>query len=92
MLKSCSERGVELSVVTLHSHDTQLERRAIALSHSSDKENARQRVLGGAKGQSSASLLNWNRKKKREGGGTTKRLGSTFSLSFGSIRDPEAMY
>ncbi|XP_034093204.1 rhophilin-1 [Gymnodraco acuticeps] len=92
MLKSCSERGVELSVVTLHSHDTQLERRAIALSHGSDKENARQRVLGGAKGQSSASLLNWNRKKKREGGGTTKRLGSTFSLSFGSIRDPEAMY
>ncbi|KAF3835482.1 hypothetical protein F7725_028040 [Dissostichus mawsoni] len=92
MLKSCSERGVELSVVTLHSHDTQLERRAIALSQGSDKENARQRVLGGAKGQSSASLLNWNRKKKREGGGTTKRLGSTFSLSFGSIRDPEAMY
>lgn len=23
MLKSCSDRGVELSVVTLHSHDTQ---------------------------------------------------------------------
>uniref|UniRef100_A0A8C2WNB4 Rhophilin Rho GTPase binding protein 1 n=1 Tax=Cyclopterus lumpus TaxID=8103 RepID=A0A8C2WNB4_CYCLU len=97
MLKSCSERGVELSVVTLQSHDTQvsvsLERRAILLSHSSDKENTRQRLLGGgAKGQSSASLLNWNRKKAREGGGVTKRLGSTFSLSFGSIRDPEAMY
>ncbi|XP_018545848.1 rhophilin-1 [Lates calcarifer] len=90
MLKSCSDRGVELSVVTLHSHDTQqVERRAIMLSHCSDKENTRQRLLGGAKGQSSASLLNWNRKKKREG---TKRLGSTFSLSFGSIRDAEAMY
>ncbi|XP_042340090.1 rhophilin-1 isoform X3 [Plectropomus leopardus] len=93
MLKSCSDRGVELSVVTLHSHDTQqVERRAIMLSHGSDKENTRQRLLGGAKGQSSASLLNWNRKKKREGGGVTKRLGSTFSLSFGSIRDTEAMY
>uniref|UniRef100_A0A667YKK4 Rhophilin Rho GTPase binding protein 1 n=1 Tax=Myripristis murdjan TaxID=586833 RepID=A0A667YKK4_9TELE len=90
MLKSCSDRGVELSVVTLHSHDTQ--RRSVLLSHGSDKENTRQRLLGGAKGQSSASLLNWNRKKKREGGGVTKRLGSTFSLSFGSIRDTEAMY
>lgn len=24
LLKSCSDRGVELSVVTLHSHDTQV--------------------------------------------------------------------
>ncbi|XP_078114438.1 rhophilin-1 isoform X1 [Sander vitreus] len=93
MLKSCSDKGAELSVVTLHSHDTQqVERRAVMLSLGSDKENARQRLLGGAKGQSSASLLNWNRKKKREGGGVTKRLGSTFSLSFGSIQDTEAMY
>ncbi|KAM4629555.1 rhophilin-1 [Polymixia lowei] len=92
MLKTCSDGGVELSVVTLHSHDTQVDRRSVMLSHGSDKENARQRLLGGAKGQSSASLLNWNRKKKREGAGVTKRLGSTFSLSFGSIRDTEAMY
>lgn len=62
------------------------------LSLSSDKENTRQHLLGGAKGQSSTSLLNWNRKKKREGSGTTKSLGSTFSLSFGSIGDTEAMY
>lgn len=62
------------------------------LSHSKDKENARQHVLGGAKGQSSASLLNWNRKKKRESGGDAKRLASTFSLPFGSLRDAEAMY
>ncbi|XP_037324490.2 rhophilin-1 isoform X2 [Pungitius pungitius] len=92
MLKSCSERGVELSVVTLHSHDTQLERRAMLLSNISDKENTRERLVGGAKGQSSASLLNWNRKKTREGSVATKKLGSTFSLSFGSIRDTEAMY
>lgn len=62
------------------------------LSQSSDKENSRQYLLGGAKGQNSTSLLNWSRKKKREGSGVTKRLGSTFSLSFGSIRDTEAMY
>uniref|UniRef100_A0A3B4ZQI0 Rhophilin Rho GTPase binding protein 1 n=1 Tax=Stegastes partitus TaxID=144197 RepID=A0A3B4ZQI0_9TELE len=90
MLKSCSDKGVEISVVTLHSHD--VERRAILPSHSINKENTRQRLLSGAKGQSSASLLNWNRKKKREGSGVTKRIGSTFSLSFGSIRDTEAMY
>uniref|UniRef100_A0A3Q3WUW7 Uncharacterized protein n=1 Tax=Mola mola TaxID=94237 RepID=A0A3Q3WUW7_MOLML len=90
MLKNCSDRGVELSVVTLHSHDE--ERRAAMLSQSSDKENSRQYLLGGTKGQNSTSLLNWNRKKKREGSGVTKRLGSTFSLSFGSIRDTEAMY
>lgn len=60
------------------------------LSHGTDKENSQQRLLTGTKGQSSASLLNWNRKKTREGG--AKRLGSTFTLSFGSIRDNEAMY
>ncbi|KAK2835061.1 hypothetical protein Q5P01_015545 [Channa striata] len=92
MLKNCSDRGVELRVVTLHSHDTQVERRAVMASHSSDKENTRLRLLSGAKGQSSASLLNWNRKKKREVSGVTKTLGSTFSLSFGSIRDTESMY
>ena len=63
------------------------------LSHNKEKENTRQRILGGAKGRSSASLLNWNRTKKREGSAATnKRLGSTFSLPFGSIRDAEAMY
>ncbi|XP_037553825.1 rhophilin-1 [Nematolebias whitei] len=92
MLKSCSDRGVKISVVTLHSHDTQVERKAAMLSHCSDKENSQQRMLGGAKGQSSTSLLNWSRKKKREGGGVAKKLGSTFSLSFGNIRDTEAMY
>ncbi|KAM4575220.1 rhophilin-1 isoform 1-T1 [Fundulus diaphanus] len=92
MLKSCSDREVAISVVTLHSHDAQVERKAAMLSHCGDKENARQRLLGGAKGQSSASLLNWNRKKKREGSGVAKKLGSTFSLSFGNIRDTEAMY
>lgn len=70
----------------------QVERRAVMLSHGSDKENSQQRLLTGSKGQSSASLLNWNRKKKRDGSAAAKRLGSTFSLSFGSIRDNEAMY
>uniref|UniRef100_A0A1A7WIA4 Rhophilin, Rho GTPase binding protein 1 n=3 Tax=Iconisemion striatum TaxID=60296 RepID=A0A1A7WIA4_9TELE len=92
MLKSCSDRGVEISVVTLNSHDTQVERKSIMLSHCSEKENSRQRLLGGAKGQSSTSLLHWSRKKKNEGGGVAKKLGSTFSLSFGNIRDTETMY
>ncbi|KAM8888292.1 rhophilin-1 [Synchiropus picturatus] len=92
MLKSSGDRGVELSVVTLHSHESQTDRRAAILSQSSDKENSRQRLVGGAKGQSSASLLNWNRKKKQEGAAVAKRLGGTFSLSFGSLRDTEAMY
>lgn len=127
LLKNYSDQGVELSVVTLHSHDTQVSvsvcvcfgchsclflsylicgyvtktlpvctcvqvERAIMLSHSSDKENSQQHLLGGAKGRSSASLVNWNRKKKREGSGLSKRFGNTFSLSFGSIQDTEAMY
>ncbi|XP_029606446.1 rhophilin-1 isoform X1 [Salmo trutta] len=91
-LKSCSDRGVELSVITLHTHETQVVRRSVMLSPSGDKENAWQRTMGGAKGQSSVSLLNWNRKKNREGGGVTKRLGSTFSLPFGNLRDSESMY
>ncbi|KAM9530398.1 rhophilin-1-like isoform 1-T1 [Salvelinus alpinus] len=91
-LKSCSDRGVELGVITLHTHDTQVERRSVMLSPSGDKENAWQRTMGGAKAQSSVSLLNWNRKKNREGGGVTKRLGSTFSLPFGNLRDSESMY
>uniref|UniRef100_A0A4W5QJ39 Rhophilin Rho GTPase binding protein 1 n=1 Tax=Hucho hucho TaxID=62062 RepID=A0A4W5QJ39_9TELE len=91
-LKSCSDRGVELSVITLHTHDTKVERRSVMLSPSGDKENAWQRTMGGAKGQSSVSLLNWNRKKNREGGGVTKRLGSTFGLPFGNLSDSESMY
>ncbi|XP_034035294.1 rhophilin-1 isoform X2 [Thalassophryne amazonica] len=82
MLKSCSDRGAELSVVTLHSHDTQAERQVVTPSFSSDKENSGQCLLGGAKGWSS-SLLNWNRN-KRVSSSVTKRAGSTFSLSFGS--------
>uniref|UniRef100_A0A8C7I6N6 Rhophilin Rho GTPase binding protein 1 n=1 Tax=Oncorhynchus kisutch TaxID=8019 RepID=A0A8C7I6N6_ONCKI len=89
-LKSCSDRGVELSVITLHTHDTQ--RRSVMLSPRGDKENTCQRPMGGAKAQSSVSLLNWNRKKNREGGGVTKRLGSTFSLPFGNLGDGESMY
>uniref|UniRef100_A0A8C8BV37 Rhophilin, Rho GTPase binding protein 1 n=1 Tax=Oncorhynchus tshawytscha TaxID=74940 RepID=A0A8C8BV37_ONCTS len=75
-LKSCSDRGVE----------------SVMLSPRGDKENACQRPMGGAKAQSSVSLLNWNRKKNREGGGVTKRLGSTFSLPFGNLGDGESMY
>uniref|UniRef100_A0A8C4YXS4 Rhophilin Rho GTPase binding protein 1 n=1 Tax=Gadus morhua TaxID=8049 RepID=A0A8C4YXS4_GADMO len=96
LLKACGHRAVCISVVTLHpAQHTQVWETvyvSMALSQG-DKENTRQRLLiGGNKGQSSASLLNWNRKKKREGGGASRRLGSTFSLSLGSIRDTESMY
>uniref|UniRef100_A0A671UU05 Rhophilin Rho GTPase binding protein 1 n=1 Tax=Sparus aurata TaxID=8175 RepID=A0A671UU05_SPAAU len=89
MLKSCSDRGVELSVVTLHSHESQVSKCVCVfeavVSICVCKCDRYFTFV-------SASLLNWNRKKKREGSGVTKRLGSTFSLSFGSTRDAEAMY
>uniref|UniRef100_A0A6Q2YW52 Uncharacterized protein n=1 Tax=Esox lucius TaxID=8010 RepID=A0A6Q2YW52_ESOLU len=89
LLKSGGDRGVELSVITLHTHDAQVG----AVSRSlSIPLCVCVYDMGGAKGQSSASLLNWNRKKNRDGGGVTKRLGSTFSLPFGNLRDSESMY
>uniref|UniRef100_A0A6Q2Y5S1 Rhophilin, Rho GTPase binding protein 1 n=1 Tax=Esox lucius TaxID=8010 RepID=A0A6Q2Y5S1_ESOLU len=75
LLKSGGDRGVELSVITLHTHDAQVGAVSRSLSI-----------------PLSASLLNWNRKKNRDGGGVTKRLGSTFSLPFGNLRDSESMY
>ncbi|KAL1022725.1 hypothetical protein UPYG_G00031520 [Umbra pygmaea] len=65
LLKSCSVRGVKLSVITLHTYHTQVDRRSVMVSPSGDKENALQRSMGVAKGQSSTSLLNWNRKKNQ---------------------------
>uniref|UniRef100_A0A8K9X5E5 Rhophilin Rho GTPase binding protein 1 n=1 Tax=Oncorhynchus mykiss TaxID=8022 RepID=A0A8K9X5E5_ONCMY len=66
-LKSCSDRGVELSVITLHTHDTQV---CFIALHTHET----QVVLC------------------VEGGGVTKRLGSTFSLPFGNLGDGESMY
>uniref|UniRef100_A0A8C8FVT9 Rhophilin, Rho GTPase binding protein 1 n=1 Tax=Oncorhynchus tshawytscha TaxID=74940 RepID=A0A8C8FVT9_ONCTS len=59
---------------------------------SCNEANALQRTIGRAKGQRTAPLLNWNRKKTGGGGRATKRLGSTFSLPFGNLRDCESMY
>ncbi|KAG7488290.1 hypothetical protein MATL_G00033100 [Megalops atlanticus] len=89
-LKTCSERGVELSVITLLTPEVlgQPERKAALMSLSGDKENSLQRNPGGTRGR--GSLLTWNRKKS--GGGASKRLGSTFSLPFGNLRDSESMY
>ncbi|XP_064865258.1 rhophilin-1 [Oncorhynchus nerka] len=92
ILKSCSDRGIQLSIITLHTHDTQVDRRQVMLSPSGDEANALQRTTGRAKGQRTAPLLNWNRKKTGGGGRATKRLGSTFSLPFGNFRDCESMY
>uniref|UniRef100_A0A673VKY0 Rhophilin Rho GTPase binding protein 1 n=1 Tax=Salmo trutta TaxID=8032 RepID=A0A673VKY0_SALTR len=68
-LKSCSDRGVELSVITLHTHETQV---CFIALHTHETQ-----VVG--------SVF-------VEGGGVTKRLGSTFSLPFGNLRDSESMY
>uniref|UniRef100_A0A3B4ZTD1 Rhophilin Rho GTPase binding protein 1 n=1 Tax=Stegastes partitus TaxID=144197 RepID=A0A3B4ZTD1_9TELE len=66
MLKSCSDKGVEISVVTLHSHDMQVRKGIWVCVFWLP-------VVG--------CMYTF-----------TKRIGSTFSLSFGSIRDTEAMY
>uniref|UniRef100_A0A8B9HVR2 Rhophilin Rho GTPase binding protein 1 n=1 Tax=Astyanax mexicanus TaxID=7994 RepID=A0A8B9HVR2_ASTMX len=97
VLKGCSERGVELDVITLltnevHTHKhTHVEKRAASLSPSSDRETVTQQRQGGDSDRGSTSLLNWS---WRSGGGgrVTKRLGSTFSLPFGSLRESESMY
>uniref|UniRef100_A0A8C7T8T4 Rhophilin Rho GTPase binding protein 1 n=1 Tax=Oncorhynchus mykiss TaxID=8022 RepID=A0A8C7T8T4_ONCMY len=96
VLKSCSDRGIQLSIITLHTHDTQV-RVLVVVSlcvclHLINVSNALQRTMGRAKGQRTAPLLNWNRKKTGGGGRATKRLGSTFSLPFGNLRDCESMY
>ncbi|XP_066533483.1 rhophilin-1 [Hoplias malabaricus] len=89
-LKSCSERGVELGVITLQNHE--VEKRAATLSPSSDQEaqSASQKRRSRDNDRSSTSLLNWSW--RSGGGGVTKRLGSTFSLPFGSLRESESMY
>ncbi|XP_036438151.1 rhophilin-1 [Colossoma macropomum] len=90
-LKSCSERGVELDVITLQTHE--MERRAASLSPSSDRETQSARQKGHSKDndRGATSLLNWSWR-SGGGGGVTKRLGSTFSLPFGSLHESESMY
>ncbi|XP_064190263.1 rhophilin-1 isoform X1 [Anguilla rostrata] len=94
LLKTCSDGGVELSVITLLTPELQQERRSVLMSLSRDKENTCEGNQGGARGR--GSLLNWTRRKSgggAGGGGTTKRPASTFSLlPFGNLRDSGAMY
>ncbi|XP_030628418.1 rhophilin-1 [Chanos chanos] len=90
-LKNCTERGLELSIITLHTHEG--ERKAAPLSPSSNKENqsASQRRQQTHKERSSSSLLNWSWR-GGVGSGVTKRLGNTFSLPFSNLRESESMY
>lgn len=70
-LKSCTERGLELDVITLQTHE--MERRTI-LSPTSDKEA--QSCGSRKQGRDyERSLWNWSWRS----GGVTKRLGSNFS-------------
>lgn len=80
-LKSCSERGLELDVITLHSHEVE---RRMSPSPAGEKEcqSGSQRRAGREdERRSSSSLRNWS-----------WRLGSTFSLSFGNFRESESMF
>uniref|UniRef100_A0A8C7THA8 Rhophilin Rho GTPase binding protein 1 n=1 Tax=Oncorhynchus mykiss TaxID=8022 RepID=A0A8C7THA8_ONCMY len=81
-LKSCSDRGVELSVITLHTHDTQVCFIALHTHETQVVLCVCVRVI----------CLCVCITKNREGGGVTKRLGSTFSLPFGNLGDGESMY
>ncbi|XP_067274343.1 rhophilin-1 [Pseudorasbora parva] len=83
-LKSCTERGLELDVITLQSHEVE---RRTNVSPSGDKEcqSGSQRPAGRDCGSGSSSIWNWS---WRSGG---KRPGSTFSLSFGN-REGESMF
>ncbi|KAK2883801.1 hypothetical protein Q8A67_017438 [Cirrhinus molitorella] len=85
-LKSCTDRGLELDVITLQSHEVE---RRMNLSPTGEKEcqSGSQRRAGREYERGSSSLWNWSWRS----GGVTKRLGSTFSLSFGN-RESESMF
>lgn len=86
-LKSCTERGLELDVITLQSHEVE---RRTTLSAAGEKEcqSGSQRTAGREDERGSSSLRNWSWRS----GAVTKRLGSTFSLSFGNFRESESMF
>ncbi|XP_052337110.1 rhophilin-1-like [Oncorhynchus keta] len=90
-LKSCSDRGVELSVITLHTHDTQVERRSVMLSPEETKRTLANGPWAGLRPRA-PSPYSTGTGRKQGRGGVTKRLGSTFSLPFGNLGDGESMY
>ncbi|XP_067240590.1 rhophilin-1 isoform X1 [Chanodichthys erythropterus] len=86
-LKSCTERGLELDVITLQSHEVE---KRMNLSPTGEREcqSGSPRKASREYERGSSSIWNWS---WRSGGGS-KRLGSTFSLSFGNLREGESMY
>ncbi|RXN34940.1 rhophilin-1 isoform X1 [Labeo rohita] len=86
-LKSCTDRALELDVITIQSHEVE---RRMNLSPTGDKEcqSGSQRRAGREYERGSSSLWNWSWRSS----GATKRLGSTFSLSFGNFRENESMF
>lgn len=85
-LKSCTERGLELDVITLQSHEVE---KRLNLSPTAEREcqSGSQRTAGREHERGSSSIWNWS---WRSGG--SKRLANTFSLSFGNLREGEPMY
>ncbi|XP_076844287.1 rhophilin-1 [Brachyhypopomus gauderio] len=88
-LKTCSEGGVYIEVVTLQTHEA--DRRAVPLSSSCERkpQAASHEKEGGASVRGSTSLLNWTWR-SAGGGGVTKKLGSTFSLHVLNTEDDGA--
>ncbi|XDV41151.1 hypothetical protein PO909_010066 [Leuciscus waleckii] len=88
-LKSCTERGLELDVITLQSHEVE---KKTSLSPAGDRESqsGSERKAGREYERGSSSIWNWSWRSGGSGG--SKRLGNTFSLSFGNLREGEPMY
>ncbi|XP_077089797.1 rhophilin-1 [Siphateles boraxobius] len=85
-LKSCTERGLELDVITLQSHEVE-KRTGLSPTGEKESQSGSQRTAAREYERGSSSIWNWS---WRSGG--SKRLGNTFSLSFGNLREGEPMY
>ncbi|KAK7134055.1 hypothetical protein R3I94_015797 [Phoxinus phoxinus] len=85
-LKSCTERGLELDVITLQSHEVE-KRNVLSPTGERECQSGSERKAGREYERGSSSIWNWS---WRSGG--SKRLANTFSLSFGNLREGEPMF
>ncbi|KAK7151281.1 hypothetical protein R3I93_012274 [Phoxinus phoxinus] len=85
-LKSCTERGLELDVITLQSHEVE-KRNVLSPTGERECQSGSERKAGREYERGSSSIWNWS---WRSGG--SKRLANTFSLSFGNLREGEPLF
>ncbi|XP_003200825.2 rhophilin-1 isoform X3 [Danio rerio] len=86
-LKSCPDRGLELDIITLQTHEVE-RRMNLSPSGEQDYQSGSQRRAGREYGGSSSSVWGWSWRNS----GVSKRLGSTFSLSFSNSRESQSMH